>query len=217
MACNVTLIRPNTSPTHACAGDLARSLIELQAMVGEGPGVTALVEKPVVVISDVAAGDRRPHFGRVALRHDIRAVLEVPLTPQGLTAALLTLCANRPGVLSADVIGEAEAFGRDAARELQPALRVALLIDIVQDLYAASANRTAIDMAWASSWPRTAGPRTLPSTSSNTLPPQEASNSVTSRSPSLPPSPATPSSESTLTPDLFCAAGLEHHWNGQWC
>jgi GAF domain-containing protein len=145
--CGITLRRPSGSLTSACTGALATTLVDLQNRFHEGPALGAIADSHTVVLGDLSQDGRWPRFSRTALAQGIRSAVSVPLWAEDQGNAVLSVCANRTAAFSEDEISAMERFALDAARRLRPALRIADLAETLQNLYAAIANRTPIDLA----------------------------------------------------------------------
>ncbi|MDR6636888.1 ANTAR domain-containing protein [Paenarthrobacter nitroguajacolicus] len=145
--CGISVHRAKRASSSASTGALCASLMELQGRFKEGPGPKALAESHAVVVPDLAQGGPWPRLRRAAQAQGIRSVVVVPLWAGEQGDAVLSACSGRPNEFSDDEILTLERFGAEISRRLRPALRVAALAETLQDLYAAIANRTPIDVA----------------------------------------------------------------------
>ncbi|GAB2640486.1 GAF and ANTAR domain-containing protein [Nocardia goodfellowii] len=85
-----------------CASDeVAAEVEEMQAMLGEGPGITAISEGTPVLVSDLGAdGDRWPNFlSAVADKGITGAMFALPLHLGAIRLGVLDIYCARPGVL----------------------------------------------------------------------------------------------------------------------
>lgn len=147
VSCGITVTRRKRPTNLASSEPAARTMDELQNSLGEGPCLTALTEQRTVLAPDLDDEQRWPRFVQSAAGHGVRSILGVPFSPEGETQAVLNLCATRPNAFSYEDINTAEAFAAQASRAFRLALRIAQLNDTNQDLSAALAHRTTIDMA----------------------------------------------------------------------
>jgi GAF domain-containing protein len=147
VSCGITVTRRKKPTTLASSEPAARSMDELQNTLGEGPCLTALTEQTTVLTPDLNDEHRWPRFAQSAAGHGVRSILGVPLPAEGESRAVLNLCANRPNAFSREDISTAEMFAEQASRALRLALRIAQLSDASQNLFAALAHRTTIDLA----------------------------------------------------------------------
>ena len=147
VSCGITVTRRKKPTTLASSEPAARSMDELQNTLGEGPCLTALTEQTTVLTPDLDDEHRWPRFVQSAVGHGVRSILGVPLPAEGESRAVLNLCANRPNAFSHEDISTAQMFAEQASRALRLALRIAQLSDASQNLTAALAHRTTIDLA----------------------------------------------------------------------
>lgn len=147
VSCGFSLSRPKRSPAFGGSGALALALNDMQDNLGEGPGVRARTGQAPVLVGDLTHDRRWPELAGPSAGLGIRSVLAVPVPAEGGASVVLTLCVGRPDALSLDEIRAAEQFAGQAERTLRPALRIAELKDLAEDLQAALANRTVIDTA----------------------------------------------------------------------
>lgn len=145
--CGISVYRSKRASISASSGALCASLMELQGRFKEGPVPKALAESHAVVVPDLAQDGPWPRLRRSAQARGIRSIMVVPLWAGEQGDAVLCACSGRPNEFSDDEIMTFERTGAEISRRLRPALRVAALAETLQDLYAAIANRTPIDVA----------------------------------------------------------------------
>lgn len=145
--CGVTLRRRKRNATIAGSSGRAAMLDKLEQELGDGPCIASLEAMKPVVLSNVATDTRWPAYQKVLAENGCRSVLGVPLALDETQAAALNFFAAEADVFSAGVIHRAEGFADLAGRALRLALRIADAQNLADDLKAAMANRTAIDVA----------------------------------------------------------------------
>ena len=104
----VTVIAEKGHPSTLCASDaVASALDDLQATLGEGPGVDAHRLGVPIRSDDLADPSRSPWvaFAQPALALGAAAVFAFPLRMGGVRVGVLALYQQRPGALSDDQYG----------------------------------------------------------------------------------------------------------------
>lgn len=147
VSCGVTLVRHKRPSTVASSDARARAMDEVQYRFNEGPCLTALHEEITVHVPDLAAEQRWRKYLAAANPREVRSVLAVPFLAEGGAKAALNLYCSRPYGFSGESIRLAEGFAQHASRSLRLAFRIAQLTDSRNDLSAALASRTVIDLA----------------------------------------------------------------------
>jgi hypothetical protein len=97
----------------------ARSMEDLQLVLGEGPCVEASQSGRPVLQPDLkaTATARWPHFGPAVLRAGIQAIFAFPLQVGAIRLGVLDLYRDSPGMLNAKELADALAYA-DAATEV---------------------------------------------------------------------------------------------------
>lgn len=145
--CGITLLRHRKAGTVASNSEAARKMDELQYAYAEGPCLSAGAEQVTMVVSEVATEQRWPDFMAAVLGHGIHSVLAVPFRLEGEAMAAMNLYSSQPDKFDASAIETAEAFVRECSDGLRLAIRFAQHADTAQNLRAALASRTTIDLA----------------------------------------------------------------------
>jgi hypothetical protein len=101
--CGIAVISEGEPATFAATGLPAEVLDEAQYGGGDGPCLTAIRARDIVLSQDVAEESRWPVWCAQAARHGVRAVLSYPFDVNTLTLGALNLYASEPGVLVDDV------------------------------------------------------------------------------------------------------------------
>jgi GAF domain-containing protein len=100
-----------------------------------------------VLLADVATDPRWPQYRESLEAAGCRSVLGIPLSLGPDAAAVLNFFAPGTGLFTEDSIADAEAFALMAGHALRLALRIAAAEQLAENLKAAMASRTAIDLA----------------------------------------------------------------------
>lgn len=146
-SCGMT-VEPNGKPlTVACNSDVAGQVDELQYLLAEGPCLTALADKTVVRVDDIAEETRWPGFTKLACAYDIRSCLALPLFAGAKMIGALTLYSPHRQAFGTREIERIEHFTRSASRALAVAVRLASYTALVDQLRASLSTRAAIDQA----------------------------------------------------------------------
>lgn len=145
--CGVTLQRRKHSATIAGSSERAVVLDKLEQVLGEGPCIAALDAMKPIVLSNVKTDTRWPKYQKLLAENGCGSVLGVPLALDEHQAAALNFFAAEPDIFAPEVVRRAEGFADLAGRALRLALRIADAQNMADDLAAAMANRTTIDLA----------------------------------------------------------------------
>ncbi|MDQ0661879.1 GAF domain-containing protein [Arthrobacter ulcerisalmonis] len=145
--CGVTLRRRKRSTTIAGSSERAVVLDQLEQVLGDGPCIAALDAMKPMVLSNVGTDNRWPDYRKVLADNGCRSALGVPLVLDEHQSAALNFFAAEPDIFAPDVIRKAEGFAELAGRALRLSLRIADARNLADDLTAAMANRTTIDLA----------------------------------------------------------------------
>lgn len=143
----LSLFRERRAPAAVFLPARARALDETQGCVADGPGTTALREQATVRAGDVQRDHRWPAYRAAAATLGVRAVLAVPFDLGEEAHAAISLHSSKAHDFGAEMIGAVEAYVHQASHVLRLAVRMARHRDIEDDLRAAMASRTTIDLA----------------------------------------------------------------------
>jgi GAF domain-containing protein len=145
--CAVTLLRPKRSTTVAASSPRAEALDEIQYHYGDGPCLTAAREHRVVHVVDTRTDPRWPAYGQAAAANGILSALGVPLELGEGASAGLDVYAGRPGAFDEATVEVVQRHVQGVSATLRLAVRLAQHRDTAEDLAAAMASRTTIDLA----------------------------------------------------------------------
>ena len=145
--CGVTLRRRKRTATIAGSSERAVVLDKLEQALGDGPCIASLDAMQPMVLSDVETDTRWPAYQQALAENGCRSALGVPLALDEHQAAALNFFAAEPDVYTPNVVHRAEGFADLAGRALRLALRIADAQNLADDLKAAMASRTTIDLA----------------------------------------------------------------------
>ncbi|MCQ9163979.1 GAF and ANTAR domain-containing protein [Arthrobacter sp. STN4] len=147
MDCAVTLYRRRRALTGGGNTDKARMLNEIQARMGEGPCLTALVEQHTVVVDETRTDLRWPEYAAALVKENVYSVLAVPLVLEQGAAASINFFSSTPFAFTAGIVASAEQYAAQAQKALRLAVRIGSKQQIAEDLQEAMKSRTAIDLA----------------------------------------------------------------------
>ena len=145
--CGVTLKQRRRTFTVAGSSPKAVLLDEIEQRMGDGPCIEALRTMEPVLLGNVATDPRWPEYQKVLEDEGCRATLGVPLELGEDAAAALNFFAFESGVFTPAVLQEAVEFADLAAGAVRLAVRLGSAQTLADDLAAAMANRTSIDLA----------------------------------------------------------------------
>ncbi|WP_244208198.1 GAF and ANTAR domain-containing protein [Arthrobacter oryzae] len=147
VVCGVTVTRRKKPAATAASDPEAFAMDEIQNAAGDGPCLAAMRDLKTVYVRDLARDRQWTTFSEAAARRGYLSILGVPVELEDQTRAALNLYAEDASAFSPDDILQAESFARQASKALRLALRIGGLHDARDDLIAAMASRTVIDMA----------------------------------------------------------------------
>ncbi|MHC6591303.1 GAF and ANTAR domain-containing protein [Arthrobacter sp. C152] len=145
--CAMTVLRPKKPATAASSSPGARLLSDLEHRYGDGPGTTAMRTGGTVLVGDARRDGRWPEYSQAVAGQGCFSILSIPVGLEGNARGVLSLYSGHPGAYSTDVVGQAEAFVRQAAKGLTLALRMVKLEETKDGMAAAMQTRTVIDLA----------------------------------------------------------------------
>ena len=145
--CAVSLLREKKAGTVASSSAQAEALDELQNGFPDGPCLTAVREHTVVRVGDVRDDPRWADFHAAAAKQGVRSVLGVPFELHGDANAGMNLYSATPHDFGPDLIESIRDEVLHASSALRLAVQLARHREAEQDLHAAMASRTVIDLA----------------------------------------------------------------------
>ena len=145
--CALTLRRRKRTATVAGSSDEAVLLDQVEQALGSGPCVEALDVRRPVLLDDVATDTTWPAYSHALATHGRHSVLGVPMDLGETSEAVLNFFAPTPGRFTEDVIAVAAGFAEVAGSTLRLAIRIETVEHLNDDLKAAMASRTVIDLA----------------------------------------------------------------------
>ena len=145
--CAVTLWRRKRSVTLAGSSDDAILWDGIEQALGDGPVLEALQSLHPVVLADTSTVSPWPKYAATLHAAGAHSVLAVPLDLGNDASAALNFFAPETGVFTDAVIAESVVFADMAGQALRLALRIAAADLLAEDLKAAMARRTVIDLS----------------------------------------------------------------------
>jgi len=136
------------SPTTVCAtGEFVRRVDAVQYRVGEGPCLSAVDSRAVVIAPTLSADARWPRFLGAALQAGVAGAVAIPLIVAGALLGALNLYARRPGVLDDTAASAGTVFAGQAAFALANAQAFDAAKTTIEQLETALLSRAIIDQA----------------------------------------------------------------------
>lgn len=145
--CGITLLRPRTKTTVASSDEKAKFLDEIQYGHDDGPCLRAAREGQIYSVTDFRTEDRFGDYPTTIVEHGILSALCVPIPLDGFAASGLNSYSTEAHGFDDESIRVASDFAREISKSLRMAIRVAHLTDKSEQLSAAMASRTTIDVA----------------------------------------------------------------------
>jgi GAF domain-containing protein len=145
--CVITLIQAGRATTAGTSGDLPGEIAEIQYRLGEGPCLSAIQSREMVVGDDLAAEPRWPAWRAAIAPHRIAGVLSVPLDIDDQVIGALSLYTAEAGVLTPDVQLAALLVAEHAGLLLGAVLDRGRLTDRAADLSDALASGASVNRA----------------------------------------------------------------------
>lgn len=145
--CAVTLHRRKRGVIIAGSSDNAILLDGVEQARGTGPSLAARQTNKPELLADTVSDQRWPQLSESLAAAGIRSLLAVPLPLGNEASAGLNFFAPATGQFTQQVIDETVIFADMASQALRLAIRIATADLIAQDLKAAMAHRTPIDIA----------------------------------------------------------------------
>jgi PAS domain S-box-containing protein len=126
---------------------LVAHLDEAQFRLEEGPAIDALSSGEAQVGEELSADGRWGRWVQAVATQGVVGTAGLPLIARGATVGVLTLYADKPGVLDAAALAAAQRFCRTVAVTAANALLVAANRRLSDELSQALVSRSTIDMA----------------------------------------------------------------------
>ncbi|MEV7605693.1 GAF and ANTAR domain-containing protein [Paenarthrobacter sp. NPDC089322] len=145
--CAATLCRRKRAVTLAGSSDDAILWDGIEQALGDGPVMEALQTNQPVTLKDTSTAVQWPQYSNALAEAGARSVLAVPLELGDDASAALNFFAPATGAFSNAPIAEAVVFADTAGQALRLALRIATADLLAEDLKAAMARRTVIDLS----------------------------------------------------------------------
>lgn len=111
----ISIVRGRSILSKAPTDDVARTLAEFQAELGEGPILSALDEGHTIVVADLADEPRWPRFVQAATNMGVRCTMSFRLFARDEALGVLTLYGPHPDLFNDEVVAIGEIFAQHAA------------------------------------------------------------------------------------------------------
>jgi hypothetical protein len=117
----LTLLKEGRPDTTAATADFAHEVEAIQYALGEGPSITATVQRRTVHSGSLATERQWPRFARQANRLGVHSALSLPLVIQTRVAGTVNVYAHPGNAFDERSIVAGEAFARSAAAAVDTA------------------------------------------------------------------------------------------------
>lgn len=145
--CGITLLRRRKAGTVASSSERAQLLDELQYRFDHGPCLDACRESTLLYVADLRTDGRWPDYAQAVLEHGVLSILAIPFVLPSGDRAAVNLYSEQEGDFRGEARSQAESFAAQASQGFALALRLASDRETTEDLKAAMASRTVIDLA----------------------------------------------------------------------
>ncbi len=146
-SCGITAYRDGRATTVAYSDKRATEVDDKQYDTDEGPCLTTLQTGEVVLVPDMATEQRWPRYRELAVQHDVRSSLSIPLIVRNRVEGALNLYGYRPHAFDGDQQRHAEVFAAQASTALTLMTRHVQQAKVSQQLEQALRSRSTIDHA----------------------------------------------------------------------
>ena len=145
ISAGVTVARDGHPATVASSDERAAQYDEVQYSHDDGPCLTAMRARKMVLIEDLAEDERFGPYRARALALGVRSSLSLPLDGGMHGIGALNLYSRRTHAFGPRAQSEAKRFADEASRALSLAVRLAHHVEISEQLREALTSRTVID------------------------------------------------------------------------
>jgi GAF domain-containing protein len=143
----LTLLEENRSDTIVSTADFVTRIDDIQYSLGQGPCVSAVADRQIV-LSGSLGGDRRwPQFGSRVARLGVHSVVSLPLITDEVVLGAMNVYAHGKNAFTADAGQLGELFAVPAAIAVQNAQVLAQTKRLATQLQAALSSRGVIERA----------------------------------------------------------------------
>ncbi|HXD27570.1 MAG TPA: GAF and ANTAR domain-containing protein [Arthrobacter sp.] len=144
--CGVTLLRERRAATAASSSPEARLMGEVQYKYDEGPCLSTSRTGEVFHAPELAAETRWPEYLQESQGAGVRSIMAVPMDLAGEALGALDFYGEAPHAFDEETRALCVSYAAQAADSIRLAVRIAQQVDTVEDLKAAMASRTVIDV-----------------------------------------------------------------------
>ncbi|GAA1794984.1 GAF and ANTAR domain-containing protein [Planosporangium flavigriseum] len=145
--CGITLIRAGAPTTQAASSPLTARVDDIQYKIGDGPALTAIRTREMVVVGDLAGEARWPQWREAAADDGISGVLSMPLDIDDHVIGALNLYTSESNAFSPDVQLAAMLVAEHAGLLLAAVLDRGRLAGLAADLSEALASGDTVNRA----------------------------------------------------------------------
>ena len=145
--CGVTLLRERRAGSVASSSERARYMDEMQHSFDEGPCISAARDGTVYHSQDLSTETRWPSYVSQIRGVGINSIMAVPFELEDEARGALNMYGEQSHSFDVGQQAKALSYASQASASLRLAVRIAKLTDRTEDLQAAMASRTIIDVA----------------------------------------------------------------------
>ena len=143
----LTLLEENRSDTIVSTADFVAQIDDIQYSLGQGPCVSAVADRKIVLSGSLGGDQRWPQFGSRVARLGVHSVVSLPLiTDEGVVGAM-NVYAHGKNAFTADAGRLGELFAVPAAIAVQNAQVLAQTKRLASQLQVALSSRGVIERA----------------------------------------------------------------------
>jgi GAF domain-containing protein len=146
-AVGVTLFRDGRAVTRAATGGLVYEIDHYQYDIGEGPCLSAILDRELIEVHDMATETRWPRFCKHAAERGTYSSLSFPMLVRGESLGALNLYARRPHAFVPADHETGAMFATQAAVVLANSQTYAASVALAHGLRDALDSRAVIDQA----------------------------------------------------------------------
>ena len=143
----LTLLRGDRSPTIVASAPFVEAVDEVQYRIGEGPCITAVVDRRTVISGSLGGDPHWPRFGPRIGRMGVHSALSLPLLLDDRVIGAMNVYSHEKNAFDSSATQFGELFAKPAAVSVHNASVLTDTQETVQHLTAALTHRATIDQA----------------------------------------------------------------------
>ncbi|WP_420096435.1 GAF and ANTAR domain-containing protein [Brevibacterium sediminis] len=147
VSCGIMLVRNRRSTIVRGSDDAARRFEDIHTYLGAGPRVEAKKTGAIICVEDADEEKRWRDFMEIAVLHDLRSLVAVPLDIDDTAQAVMTFYTMQPHSFREPTLSAVQRFVEPVKRSLRVAVRTARFAEAAEHRQRAMESRTVIDVA----------------------------------------------------------------------